>query len=184
MKSFLAVVVALASMSFVQAQSLVDAAKKAQDERDKAKQTDTSPKTDSAGTTKVYTNEDLSDEPLVATSANDAKTPTSTKSEKADGRAKGEKGEAYWRSRVAPAHKKINESQRKLDELRKRIAELTTEMNGLVTVNPRRGSVDSERQKLITQADRQEAELEADKKVLADVEEEGRRAGALPGWFR
>jgi hypothetical protein len=184
MKSFLAVVIAISSMPFVQAQSLVDAAKKAQDERDKGKQTETPGKTDSSGATKVYTNEDLSDEPLAATSANDAKTPTSTKAEKADGRAKGEKGEAYWRSRVAPVQKKINESQRKLDALRARIAELITEMDGLVTVNPRRGSVESERQKLTTQADRQEADLDADRKALGDIEEAGRRAGALPGWFR
>jgi hypothetical protein len=184
MKSFLAVIIAISSMSFVQAQSLVDAAKKAQDERDKAKQTETRGKTDSSGATKVYTDEDLSDEPLAATSANDAKTPTPTKAEKADGRAKGEKGEAYWRSRVAPVHKKINESQRKLDALRKRVAELTTEMDGLVTVNPRRGSVESERQKLLTQSDRQEADINAGKKVLGDIEEEGRRAGALPAWFR
>ena len=184
MKSSLAVIIAISSISFVQAQSLVDAAKKAQDERDKAKQTETPGKTDSSGATKVYTNEDLSDEPLAATSANDAKTPTPTKAEKADGRAKGEKGEAYWRSRVAPVHKKINESQRKSDALRKRIAELTTEMDGLVTVNPRRGSVESERQKLLTQSDRQQADINAEKKVLGDIEEEGRRAGAFPVWFR
>ena len=40
MKSFLAVIIAISSMSVVQAQSLVDAAKKAQDDRDKAKQTE------------------------------------------------------------------------------------------------------------------------------------------------
>jgi septal ring factor EnvC (AmiA/AmiB activator) len=181
MKSFLAVVIAISSVSFVQAQSLVDAAKKAQDERDKAKPTQTPGTTDSSGGTKVYTNEDLSDEPLAATSANEAKTPAATKAEKTDGHAKGE---AYWRSRVAPLQKKIDESQRKSDALRKRIAELTTEMDGLVPVNPRPGSVASERQKLITQADRLEAEISAEKKALGDIEEEGRRAGALPAWFR
>jgi hypothetical protein len=184
MKSILAIVIAISSVSFVQAQSLVDAAKKAQDARDKAKQAETPGKTDSSGTTKVYTNEDLSDEPLAATSADDAKASNSTKAVKNDGHVKSEKGEAYWRNRVAPLHKKINESQLKSDALRKRIAETTTEMHGLETVNPRRGSVESERQKLVTQADRLDAEISAEKKSLGDIEEEGRRAGALPAWFR
>jgi hypothetical protein len=44
--------------------------------------------------------------------------------------------------------------------------------------------VESERQRLITESDSLRASVGADKAAIQAIEEEGRRAGALPGWFR
>ena len=114
------------------------------------------------------------------TTGADAKSAASSKS----GTNDDAKKEAYWRGRTAPIRARIAQNQVKFEETGRRINSLTAELSGIGALNARRGGVETERQRLITEHDRMLSDLVADRKALSDVEEEGRRAGALPGWFR
>jgi hypothetical protein len=188
------------------AQSLGDIAKKAQEQRDKAKAEAEKAKTEGekAGQpaakplSKTYTNKDLTDTPPAEKPASEAAPSKSTSSEtkksadKADSTADKSseigkavvKDEAYWRGRWTPLHEKLGEDLQKALSLRGRIYDLTVELIGIGPLNARRGGVETERQRLITEAEAVDNMIAKDKAALAAVEEEGRRASALPGWFR
>jgi hypothetical protein len=185
----IAILMLLVVASIAQAQSLAEVAKKAEDEH--AKATSTDGKTSDAPKTRSYTDKDLKPAPSsevkppatdTATSAPDTK---ASKSDAADSTAKKpSKDEAYWRGRVAPLHQKVAETLAKLVVLDRRISDLTVDLQGIGPLNARRGGVESERQRLITESDSFHATVDADKAAIQAIEEEGRRAGALPGWFR
>jgi hypothetical protein len=92
--------------------------------------------------------------------------------------------EAYWRGRVAPYITRIADNSEKSLALRRRIDELTVELLNIGPLNTRRGGVETERQRLITECQALDDAIVADTKGLEAVKDEGRRAGALPGWFR
>jgi hypothetical protein len=94
------------------------------------------------------------------------------------------KDEAYWRARCAPLLQKIHDNLVKIPPLESRINDLTNELAGIGALNARRGGVETERQRLITEVQTLRDTVSADTKALKDIEEEGRQAGALPGWFR
>ena len=180
------------------AQSLADVARQTEEARAKAQEpskSDDSKKTE-APKSKVYTNKELTPDnrplPETKTDGTDAKTPgtdtktTSKKDEKTtEGKSKDtKKDEAYWRGRVAPLHRGMAEKLAKAATVDRRIRELTDELSGIGPLNARRGGVESERQRLITEADTLRASISVDKAEIEAIEEEGRRAGALPGWFR
>jgi len=179
-------------------QSLADVAKQTEQERAKTQEQSKSEDTKKAEApkSKVYTNKELTSDPRSAaetkTESTEAKAPgreaksASTKDDKpTDGKSKdAKKDEAYWRGRVAPLHRGVAEKQAKLATLDRRIVELTNDLNGIGALNARRGGVESERQRLITESDTLRASINAEKADIEAIEEEGRRAGALPGWFR
>jgi hypothetical protein len=200
MKLIGAVAIALTLAVSTHAQSLADAAKKAQEERAKTGQGDAKSEgkkvTDSSAK-KVYTNKDLADLPAVVTPPSEGQTESAAKEsastrkvdktdkvEKTDKPIEPVKDEAYWRARVAPPNKKIHDNIVKSLAMKRRIDELTTELLGIGALNARRGGVETERQRLISESDDLDRTLQADIQAVKDVEEEGRRAGALPGWFR
>jgi hypothetical protein len=177
----------------VHAQSLADAAKKAQEEHDKAKTTPTP--------AKVYTNKDLKEIPASppaqpamgptasviasATTGNADAGKVATKTDQPPDAIKDPvKAEVYWRDRWTPIYIQLVDEQTKATALATRIDDLTVELSGIGPLNARRGGVETERQRLITQLQAQNDKITADKAVLAAIQEEGRRAGALPGWFR
>lgn len=180
---------------FAHSQSLADVAKKTEEERAK---TDEPSKSDEgkkaeAPKSKLYTNKELTPDNRSSTETKTAEakttatdTPTaSTKEDKNEAKPKdAKKDEAYWRGRVTPIHRRIAEKVAKAATLDRRIRELTDDLSGIGPLNARRGGVESERQRLITEADTLRASIEADKAEVETIEEEGRRAGALPGWFR
>lgn len=92
--------------------------------------------------------------------------------------------EAYWRARWEPLAGKIGDDLARNVELSQRIYDLTIELSGIGPLNARRAGVEAERQRLITERERNDHVIAEDKAALADIQEEGRRAGALPGWFR
>jgi hypothetical protein len=177
------------STTLTSAQSLAGLAKKA--EENSAKTTK-----DTQGA-KTYSNDNLKNMPQPdaapaktsdsapakdkpETTSADAKSAASSKS----GTNDDTKNEAYWRGRAAPIKTRIAQNEAKFKNTRRRIDSLTAELSGIGALNARRGGVETERQRLITEQDRLLSDLAADGKALNDVEEEGRRAGALPGWFR
>lgn len=100
------------------------------------------------------------------------------------GRSEATHDEPYWRARTAPLHQRIAAALTRAVPLNARIAYLTEDLNGIGPLNARRGGVETERQRLITEALTLDEGLATDRRALADIEEEGRRVGALPGWFR
>jgi hypothetical protein len=183
------------------AQSLAEAARQAEAARkdDKTKSPPTSSEAAKpGGERKVYTDKDLGGTPAVESEAPEIKgehpdtaaksgataadaTSTSTDAPKKDD---PQKDEAYWRGRLTPLHAKLRDEQDKLVSLNRRIRELTAELAGIGPLNARRAGVESERQHLITESDDVRASINADRAAIETIEEEGRRAGALPGWFR
>ncbi len=105
-------------------------------------------------------------------------------------------GEAYWRARLAPLTAKVLAEEQALVALSVRIDALAARasatvnanrlddgratMYGQAAANPDR----TEMVRLQTEQHALEATLRADRAASAELVEEGRRAGALPGWLR
>jgi ribosomal protein L12E/L44/L45/RPP1/RPP2 len=176
----------LVGTTTLRAQSLGDVAKKTAEERDKAKS--------AATPTKSYTDKDLKDTSAAPSTKPAPAPPSSTSAEasktgaKTDQRPDAAKdpvnAEAYWRSRWMPLQKQLVVDLTTSVELDARIDELTNELLGIGPLNARRGGVEAERQRLITESRVLDSTIAADKASIAAIQEEGRRAGALPGWFR
>jgi hypothetical protein len=79
----------------------------------------------------------------------------------------GARDEAYWRARMKDAREKAAALGKQVDEL-----ERITRQN-LGATSRRAAELAKAREELV-----------AAERAIADIEEEGRRAGALPGWFR
>jgi len=185
------------------AQSLADVARK-EEERRKSQ----------APATKVYTNKDLGDAPPAttpapapaaggssSTSSSAESTPSSAtnaaKDEKKDAKdakdakeskdAKDDKsdaqGQAYWSKRMKTAHETLDRDSTFADALQSRISALTTDF-----VNrddpAQRSIIERDRQKALAELDRLKKQIVDDRKAVADIEEEARRAGVPPGWLR
>jgi hypothetical protein len=171
----------------INAQSLGDIAKKNQEAKAKTESTPT----------KVYKNGDLTADPTapkVKPQDSDTTSPASptqlakadpkTTSDKTVSDAKPAKDEAYWRDRWLPVALRLADETRKAADVAARIYDLTVELSGIGPLNARRGGVEAERQRLITESQALDTTIAIDKARLEEIREEGRRAGALPGWFR
>jgi len=176
----------LASLpALVGAQSLGQAAQKERERRDKVRE--------NGGSTKTLTEEDLAT--TKGTLANDptaepaaTPTPPATKSAPAsrarrlpamDPAPPETQGEEYWRRRVAEARNRVDLAQRRHDAMQAMIRFGAAEMHD---ANGKR--VIYSNQQLKTMADAADAELSAAQSALESVLEEGRHAGAQPGWLR
>ncbi len=173
------------------AQSLGDLAKK-EAERRKA----------SPPAAKTYTNEDLKKLPPApggdaATKAGDAKAAAKIEdAAKAGDQAKpgdakagastaGEpaKDEKYWRGRITAAREEVRRNEMFRDALQTRINALSADFAG--RDDPyQRATIADDRQKAIAELARVNSEIEKSTKLIADIEEEARRAGVPPGWLR
>jgi hypothetical protein len=97
----------------------------------------------------------------------------------ADSSASTAAKEAYWRGRFVQARNRVEEAQRRHDafQLMIRFGQASrTDENGRRVIYSA--------QQLKQMADAAEAELASARKAFEDLLEEGRRAGALPGWLR
>ena len=152
---------------------------------------------------KVYTNKDLS--PVVAppppatapADANDSKAADDSKDAKdskgakagqdtKDAKDTGKKevrDQAYWSG-------KLKALQQTLDRDTSFSIALQTRINSLLTdfVNRddpvQKAAIERDRQKALAELDGLKKTLVDDKKAIADLEEEARRAGVPPGWLR
>lgn len=94
------------------------------------------------------------------------------------------KDEAYWRARWTPVQAKLDADMSKALAAKTRVLALSKELQGIDPSNTRRASVDAERQRLIDEAQKLNDEIAADRAALAAIQDEGKRAGAPPAWFR
>jgi hypothetical protein len=176
------VVVALAWAGLAQvaeAQSLGDIAKKEGERRKTVK---------SSG--KVYTNDSLRPEPPPSPGSIPATaSPTSSEPAPAAPATPGESGpgapkdEAYWQNRLKGAREQLERAEAF-------VAALESQINGLTTdfVNrddpAQRAGIATKRDKAMAELERMKKEIAQHTQNIADIQEEGRRAGVPAGWLR
>lgn len=142
---------------------------------------------------KVYTNQDLRPAPPPAvpppsatpapdTSAVPAQKPPDG-AEPAAPPAEGKRDETYWRQRLQTERDALDRARMFADALQSRINALTTDF-----VNrddpAQRAVIASDRDAALAELERVKKEIEQRTKSIADIQEEGRKAGAPAGWLR
>lgn len=172
----------VASAASASAQSLADLARKEESRRKQLKQS-----------SKVLTNKDLrpSDHPPppppVATTpapapgagpdAPPAKSPGDLDEEQA------QKDEQAWRQKMKDARVALERNQMYADALQSKINALWADFTA--RDDPaQRAQIELERKRALAEQERVKGEIEAQKKAVADLEEEARKAGVPPGWIR
>ena len=161
------------------AQSLADAAKKAEEKR-----AATAGKT---STTKVYTKEDVDALPpdVMLTSSKAPVTPT-TPSEAAPSKPDpvdkwGQvKDEAYWKGRMAPLQRQLDDNRRSLAAARADLQKMEFHMLMPSLWN----ALAYDYGRLTDSVKTLEGMVRNAEKSVADLEEEARVEGVLPGWLR
>ena len=174
------------SLAPLAAQSLAELARQ-EDERRKS----------IAQPAKVITNKDLAPAPVPAPAAPEPAPPAADAGKAAakpgadaeapkapePGAAPAVRDQAYWSGRVSALQVQLDRDQVYADALQTRVNALTTDF-----VNrddpAQRDVIERDRQKALAELDRLKRAVEADRKALADVQEEARRAGVPPGWLR
>ncbi len=144
---------------------------------------------------KVYTNDSLKkDEPSQVVgqtpSPAGAEAPAPAGAAKAAAAASGaqkadepKRGEDYWKKRLQDERDAVSRSQLFAESLQTRINSLTTDF-----VNrddpAQRAVIASDRDKALAELDRVKKEIATHTKAIADIQEEGRKAGVPAGWLR
>jgi hypothetical protein len=162
----------------VYAQSLADVAKKEEERRKKV-----------PAPAKVYTNKDLSPTPSAPPPAAGTPTtpPAAGKDDKAapdkDKEKEPAKDQAYWSGRLKVLQTQLDRDSTFADALQSKINALTTDFSA--RDDPaQRAVIERDRQKSIAEQNRLQKAIADDKKAIADLQEEARRAGVPPGWLR
>ncbi len=161
------------------AQSLADVARKEEARRKDVKKP-----------SRVLTNKDLKASDNVAPPAPvDGQAPAPAPAENADktedGQSKPEapSDEQAWRQKMTDARTALDRSQMHLDALQNRIDGLWAQFTGHDNYVERE-RIEADRKKALAEYDRVKGEIEDQKKAIADLEEQARRANVPPGWLR
>jgi len=156
-------------------QTLADVAKKEEERRKTA-----------PAPAKVYTNKDLSPTPTAAPAspaAAPAAKPADDKAGKGTTEKEPPKDQEYWSSHMKALQQQLDRDSTFADALQSKINALTTDFSA--RDDPaQRAVIERERQKSIAEQNRLKKAIEDDKKAIADLQEEARRAGVPPGWLR
>jgi hypothetical protein len=148
---------------------------------------------------KVYTNENLKTDITpstpgvpatpadgsMATTAPEAAAPADAAASGAvtDARDDRAKDEAAWRSRMAAARAAVDRSSSFATALQSQINALTTDF--INRDDPaQRSQIEQQRTKAVAELERTQREIEANRKAVAAIEEEARKAGVPAGWLR
>jgi hypothetical protein len=150
---------------------------------------------------KVYTNKDLGSVPPASPEAAKPSTLPSTPApaEKTDSKAAGKdvkdgdagssdakdktKDQAYWSGRMKGLVTQLERDQTFAEALQSRINALTADFSA--RDDPaQRAAIGRDRQKALDELARLKTTIETDKKAVADLQDEARRAGVPPGWLR
>jgi hypothetical protein len=167
-----------------QTQSLADVAKKEEERRKSSPQP-----------AKVYTNKDLKAVPAGsppppatpdgkdASSSQKAGESKDPKDGKAGDAKDGTKDQKYWGDKMKALREQLERDESFADALQVKINALTTEF--VNRDDPvQKSVVEQNRQKAIADLARLTKQIGDDKKAIADLEEEARRASVPPGWLR
>ena len=122
--------------------------------------------------------------------ASTSSSPNATETEKDKGAkpsgeapASGSRDQGYWAGRLKELQTQLDRDQTFLTALETRVAALNTDF-----VNrddpAQRAVVARDRQKSLEEITRLKQAIQDDRKAIADLQEEARRAGVPPGWLR
>ena len=118
--------------------------------------------------------------PAVASPPAATETKAPDKTEKPDEPAKDE---AWWKARVSQVREDLRRNEMFAEALQTRINSLSNDF--AARDDPyQRARVAEERLKAVAELDRVKADIELQKKRIAEIEDEARRAGVPPGWVR
>jgi len=133
---------------------------------------------------KVLTNQDLprGATPAPPPAAVDAP-PQPAADKPADKPEEPPKDEAWWRQRISQVREELRRNEMFGEALQTRVNSLTSDFSG--RDDPyQRAKIGEDRAKAILELERVKADVESNRKKIADIEEEARRAGVPPGWLR
>src|SRR5215216_3598644 len=142
---------------------------------------------------KVYTNENLRPDgaPAVA-AAGPATTGTGKSDTKAADSSKApatgvpddpKKDEKYWRKRLSDERDQLTRAQTFVEALQSRINGLSADFSA--HDDPfQRNQISADRQKALAELDRVRKDIGVHTKAIADIQEEGRKAGVPAAWLR
>jgi hypothetical protein len=182
-----AVASVLVSVGVVDGQSLGDVARRETERRKEVQ-----------APGKVYTNDNIrGDSTAPATPAPAAPAAAATPTTpapatgaqpKAGNKAQAEKsgaakGEKYWKDRLADARTNIDRSKTFAEALQTRINALTADFSAR-SDPAQRNQIFADRQKALDELERVRKEIDEGTKAIADIQEEGRKAGVPAGWLR
>ncbi len=188
MKSLMCALIVSCSLIPVHAQSLADVAKKVKEQRAAAQKQSGSEKPPAP---KVYTNEDLKDAPpaSIIGQAPEASPAVVAEREKAETeradeyRKAAKRDETYWKGQMRDRQAALDADTLQAAAMQTRVNSLDADLD-LGTSIPDRTVVRREREKALTELVRLRALVLADRKAIATLEEEARRANVPPGWLR
>jgi hypothetical protein len=170
------------------AQSLGELAKKEAERRKAA-----------APASKTYTNADLKQVPTPSGTAKEgseaikadakaddaAKPSDKAEPEKVDSTKPPEpaKDEAYWKGRITSAREDVRRNEAFKEALQTRVNALSADFAN--RDDPyQRAKIADDRQKALAEMARLTQDIDKGNKLIAEIEEEARRAGVPPGWIR
>ena len=174
---FLVAVLLAAWASPAAGQSLAAVARKEEARRKDIKQS-----------SRVITNKDLRPVTSVPSApappaAVPAPDPAAPAEKPADESAAAEQDEQAWRKKMADARVALERSQMYADALQSKINALWADFTA--RDDPaQRAQIELERKRALAEQARVKDEIEKQKKAIADLEEEARKAGVPPGWIR
>ena len=171
------------AVSYAEDSDLVKAAKKEKERRAKTE------------AKKTLTNQDIEEirkkHPISGIETSEAEgEPTETEESKtADSTAKKEAAdptqtEEYWRGRKQDVDARVQDAQSRVEQIQSEINSLTAAFYAEGDGVAQRPLIESERIERINELDAAKQELENARSEAAGLEDEARRAGALPGWLR
>jgi hypothetical protein len=144
----------------------------------------------------IYTNKDLKPvrSPARPLPADESATPPQPRQQKGDSAERSsstatpveredERGESWWRQRMAAARERVERSRLFADALQSRVNGLTADF--AARDDPAaRAAVRTDLDKALAELERVGGEISEQERALAELEEEARRAGVPPGWLR
>ena len=93
------------------------------------------------------------------------------------------KDAAWWQKRISTVRDELRRNEMFVDAMQTKINSLSADF--AARDDPyQRAKVGEERTRAIAEMDRAKAEIEEQKKKIAEIEDEARRAGVPPGWLR
>lgn len=93
------------------------------------------------------------------------------------------KDAAWWQKRISTVRDELRRNEMFVEAMQTRINSLSADF--AARDDPyQRAKIGEERTRAIAEMDRAKAEIEDQKKKIAEIEDEARRAGVPPGWVR
>ena len=173
------VLIAFVSISIAADSDLVKAAKKEKERRAKVE------------AKKTLTNQDIEEIRTKQLGIETAAAPESESAEQKENEGKNDKKavdptqtEEYWRERKQETDQRVEEAQSKVQQLQSEINNLTTAFYAESDGVAQRPLIESERIERIKELEQAKQDLEEAREEAAGLEDEARKAGALPGWVR